>query len=297
MSSADGSGPRAPTVISAVAALLSAGLAIVFVAAYVRYASLLALSQAADSSSDVLTASVLLWAAKVGAAPADRSHPHGHHQAEPIAALVVAVLTGVMAVELLRTVVSSLAGDLRPQMTWPLLVAFISKIVLKAGLASVSLAFFRRQKSAALEALFIDARNDVLVGLLAVAGYFGARYGSPQLDAWLAIPVSFWIAWSGIELARSNIRIIMGESAGATRHEALAQLVSSVEHVRSQHNLVARHHGNHLDVTVHVVLDERLSLREAHSIGENVERVLIGEPDVARAIVHVDVESDVESDD
>ena len=46
----------------------------------------------------------------------------------------------------------------------------------------------------------MDARNDVLVGLLALVGYFVARYGWPSLDAWLALPIALWIGTSGVLL-------------------------------------------------------------------------------------------------
>lgn len=290
--SASPTASRAPATLSATAMALSGGLAVVFVFAYSTFGSLLALSQAADSVADVLTASVLFWAARVGATPADRSHPHGHHQAEPIAALVVAVLTAVMAVELLRAAADALLGEFRPVMSWPLLVAFASKTLLKAALAATSSVFFRRTKSPALNALYVDARNDALVGLVAVVGYLGARYGSPRLDAWLTVPIACWIAFSGFDLARSNIRIIMGESTDKERYASIATLVSSVPEVRSHHNLIARHHGSLLEVTVHIVLDESLSLREAHAVGERVEALLTGESDIARAVVHIDVEVD-----
>jgi cation diffusion facilitator family transporter len=141
-----------------------------------------------------------------------------------------------------------------------------------------------------LRALAVDARNDVLVGLIAIAGFFGARYGMPTLDAWAALPIAMWIAWSGIELARDNIKLLMGEAPPDHRQAELAILAGTVPGVRNAHDLRAQFMGTHLDIHVHIMVDPDLSLKQAHDIGEAVRTRLEAEPDVSRASVHIDIE-------
>lgn len=270
--------------------VLSAALLVGLVAAFRAYASRLALAQAADSFSDIFTAAALLVSIRVAALPADDNHPIGHQRAEPIAALVAAVIAGVLAVEVLRDAIGALVTGARPVLDLPLLAIFFAKIAAKIAIAVLSAHRNRKRPSPALRALFVDARNDVVVGSLSVAGFFTARHGLPSLDAWLAIPIALWVGWSGLDLARENISLLMGEAPPAERRDALLAIVRAVPGVRSAHDLRARFLGLDLDVLVHVVVDPDLTIRRAHDIGHTVERRLIEERDVCHAVAHVDVD-------
>ena len=54
----------------------------------------------ADTASDTVTSAVVLIGLFIARRPADREHPWGHGRAEPIATLVVAVLLGIVGVQL-----------------------------------------------------------------------------------------------------------------------------------------------------------------------------------------------------
>ncbi len=270
----------------------SLGLSIGLLVVYLVFDSRLALAQAADSFSDVFTASALLLSMRIAYAPPDDSHPTGHQRAEPIAALVAAVLAGVLAVEVLRDAITAIVTGAVPDLGWPLVAMFGTKVAFKMAIAFWATDGQRRRTSPALHALAVDARMDVAVGSLAVLGYFGARLGSPQVDAWLALPVALWIGWSGTLLARENIKLLMGEAPPEWRREELMLLACEVPGVRSVHNLVARYHGTDIDVLLHVVVDPELSVRAAHDIGHAVEQRLVAEEDVFQAVAHVDVEVD-----
>ncbi|MEE9385484.1 MAG: cation diffusion facilitator family transporter [Nannocystaceae bacterium] len=253
--------------------------------------SQLALAQSVDSFVDVVTSVALLWALRIANQPPDSDHPAGHRAAEPIAALVVAVFAGVMGVEVMRSAVASLAAGDPLRLDATLVSVFLVKVVVKAAVAFACRRLAART-GPAVRALFVDARNDVLAGMLAVLGYLLARYGSPGWDAWFALPIGAWIVFSGFQLARDNMRLLMGEAASEARCEELAALAGAVEGVVSVHDMVARHHGTHLDVATHVVLDARLSLREAHDIGDRVHAELVAQADIVHASVHLDVEDD-----
>jgi ferrous-iron efflux pump FieF len=260
------------------------------VTVYLRFDSQLALSQAADSFADIFTSVALLVSMRVASQPPDEEHPLGHHRAEPVAALIAAVMAGVLALEVLREAIGGLVGDAAPHLAYPLLGVFGAKIAFKAAVIVLAGRQHRAHGGAALRAVIVDARNDLLVGLSAVGGFFLARYGDSSWDAWLAIPIGLWIGWSGFDLARESIGFLMGEAPPRERREALRAVAEGVSGVRSVHHLVARHHGADLAVLLHVVVDEELTVRAAHDIGHAVERRLLEEPDVVHAVAHVDVD-------
>lgn len=252
---------------------------------YFLFRSELALAQGADSLLDCLALGVLAWTVQVARTPADDGHPFGHAPAEPIGALVTAVLAGVLGLEVGRSAVLSLWQP-EPFVPTPwLLVLFGGKAVFKGAV----FAFAREQASPALRAVALDARNDVATSLLAFVGFFTARFGLPQMDAALALPMAAWILYSGVELARENIHLLMGAAPPPERQQKLDVLVRSVPGVLDAQGLRAHYSGTSLFVHVAVSVDADLSLQRAHDVAEEVRRRVEAEPDVVSCSVHFDV--------
>lgn len=267
----------------------SGGLVVGLIWAYWMFGSQLALAQGADSTMDVLTAGVLAWTVAVASKNPDKEHPFGHSRAEPIGALVVAVVAGVLAFEVGRNAIEAIIEQKSARVDWLLVVVFGAKSVFKTLIFLFSTASFRLTKSPAMKALAVDARNDVLVSILAITGFFGVREGYYMLDAWLALPVAGWIAWTGFELARENIRYLMGEAPPEERQDELRLLASKVEGVQAAHDLRAHYIGTVLQVQVHIVVKPDLTVLQAHDIGEAVRARLEHEEDVGHCAVHIDV--------
>lgn len=271
-------------------AVFSAGLILALYACYLAFDSQLALAQAADSFMDVFTATVLAWTVAVAARPQDDNHPFGHARAEPIGALVAAVVAGVLAVEVARSAVSALAGGRPASADWLIVAALGGKAVVKLAIMLAAGRLARRAGSPAMNALRVDARNDVLICVLSIAGFVGASVGWPMLDAALALPVAAWIAASGVRLARENIRLLMGEAPSEERQASLLALAQGVAGVIRAHQLRAHYVGTALHLHVIVIVDPGLSLRAAHDIGEAVREKLEAETDVGHCSVHIDIE-------
>lgn len=264
-------------------------LATVLTAAYVAYASKLALAQAADSLSDVLTGGALLWALRVSLQPPDEDHPFGHQGAQPVAALVVAVLVGVLAVEVVVEAAQTLLAGSRVLLAWPLAVALGAKVVVK--LVLLLLARPRGREGSVLRAFRVDARNDVLLGVTSIAGFFAARYLELKaLDAWLAIPIGIWIFVSGMMLGLENMRYLMGSAPPKDRQNELASIAGTVTGVSRVESLKARFHGSDIHVWIEIRVDAGLPIAEAHDVGEAVEHRILQEPDVCDVVVHVDAD-------
>lgn len=247
--------------------------------------SVLALAQASDSLADGFTAGVLLLALRVSAEVADDNHPFGHHGAQPIAALVVAVLTGVLAVEVMRSAVDGLLGGETPKLHWVVALAFLLKLVAKGAIGLVATRQQRSHPSPVTQAIRVDARNDVAVSGLALLGFLAARFGHPSVDAWLALPVAAWIGFAGIQLAMENIRLLMGGAPSEAAQSDLRESVAAVAGVLHIAELRARYYGTSIVVRATIVVDDKLGVREAQTIAEAVERSLLTRADVSDAAI------------
>jgi cation diffusion facilitator family transporter len=139
-----------------------------------------------------------------------------------------------------------------------------------------------------MKALAVDARNDVMVSATAGIGFWVARYGAPQIDAWLAIPLGLLIAWSGFELAIENVRLLMGEAPPLERQHELVQMVRGVSGVRGVGRFRIHYVGTELFSHVEVFVDPDLTVGQAHDIGEAVRTEIESLSDMGRCSVHID---------
>jgi divalent metal cation (Fe/Co/Zn/Cd) transporter len=165
-----------------------------------------------------------------------------------------------------------------------LLALFVAKIAFKATILRLA----SSGKGAAFSALAVDARNDILVGAIAVIGFAAAKAGSPAVDAWLAIPAALWIGWSGVDLARENIDLLLGVAPPVERQRELLAIAEATEGIVDAHDLVAHTNGVALTVHLHVTVDASLTVLEGHDLGEAARLRLLAEDDVGQCSVHVD---------
>ena len=275
--------------LTALTAALSGLLAAGMFFAYWALQSQLALAQGADSLFDVATASMLLWAVRVGQQPPDAEHLFGHHRAEPIAALIAAVMAGVLSIEVIRSALLALWEGDRPQLKFWLVGVFAAKVLAKTAIGLLARASSHRQPSPAMDALAVDARNDVIVSSIAVLGFFAARMNWPAFDAWLALPAGAMIAHAGYELAAENVSLLMGRAPDPDRMATLEGMARGIDGVRDVHEFRAQFLGTHLQAYLHVVVDPTLSVLEAHDIGEAVEHRLEQQDDVHHCFVQIDI--------
>jgi ferrous-iron efflux pump FieF len=268
-------------ILARVSALSSALFTMALGLLAYRLKSELALAQASDSLLDVVGALVLSWAVAVSREPRDPGHPMGHSRAEALGALAIAGLATLLAFEVAQSAVLALTSGRSPRLEGLLLGAFATKAVAKTGIWL----YARRGTTPVYRALSVDARNDVGVGLVAIAGYFGARYGAPALDAWLTLPLAVWIGWAGIGLARENVQLLMGGAPSAERQAELLDVARTIPGVVGAHDLRAQFLGHALSLQVEVLVPSRWSVGEGYELAERVRGVLEAEPDVVIASV------------
>lgn len=274
----------------AFAFLLNAGLVAAHFAVFAVTGSRLVLAQGADSVMDITATVVLALSARVGRQPRDENHPFGHGRAEPIGALVAAVLAGVLALEVGRSAVGALVSGEPAPIDLSVAGVLGAKLLVKIVFVAVLTRRARIARSPALWAVVVDARNDLAATGSSLLGYAAARAGWTKADAILALPICVYIAFNGIRLARENLRFLMGEAPDPEVIEAITAAAREVAGVRAVSAVVAHYVGSelHCEVTIEVAADA--SATEGHDIGLEVQRAVEAHELVSRAFVHVDTQ-------
>ncbi len=132
--------------------------------------SIAIISDSFNSLTDIVASTIVLISVRSSYRAPDAGHPFGHARAQPIAGMVVAILTGIVGFEIIAQSVGRLFSgeEMRPGALPLILLAGV--MVIKLGMYVVARSIARRANSTALRASAADHRNDVLVSAAVIIG-------------------------------------------------------------------------------------------------------------------------------
>ncbi len=228
-------------------------------------------AEAFHSLSDVLTSLVVLAGFFFGGKPADSDHPHGHGRLEHVATLLIAFMLFLVAVGMGR---GSLLRILHPK---PVLFSLAIVLLLavsaafKEWMASFSQYLGAKIGSTTLVADAWHHRSDAVATALVAVGLAVSPLGLYWLDGVLGLGVTALLAWIAWDLGRSSVNELIGKAPDPGMIAAIHGVALAQEGVLSCHHVEVHDYLSHMDVSLHIVVQGRMSARSAHRVAESVE--------------------------
>ncbi len=268
-----------------------AGNAVLFAAKIVvglAFNSIAIISDSFNSLTDIVASTIVLISVRSSYRAPDAGHPFGHSRAQPLAGLVVAILTGIVGFEIIAQSVQRLftGEQIRPGITPLVLLGGV--MVVKLGMHLVARVIATRAKSTALMASAVDHRNDVLISAAVILGVGAAELGYPVFDPVAAIAVGVWIIWAGFRIGRDNIKFLMGAAPPPELVQRIMGIANATEGVLGLNDVFAHYVGTSVEIEVHINVDRRITIDEAHAIGKKVQRAIEEIDEISRAFIHID---------
>jgi cation diffusion facilitator family transporter len=264
-------------------------MALKFVAWWVT-GSVALYSDALESIVNVIAASIAWYAIRVSHAPADAEHPHGHHKAEYLSAVVEGVLIVLAALLIFREAAAALNNP--APIDEPALGLAINgaAAVLNGLWAGLLISMGTRHKSPSLEADGRHIMTDVATSVGVIAGLgLSIVTGWHVLDPMLAILVAINILWQGWRVISSSVQGLMDRAAPLEDHMRIRDIISSnSKGAMEVHDLKTRIAGRATFIEFHMVVDARMTVAESHVICDRIEEALKAEIPSVRVIIHVE---------
>ena len=272
----------------AIVLLLNALSAALKVGVGARTGALTVLGAALESALDMLSNGVAILAVSIAARAPDDDHPYGHEKFETLGTLGIVGFLSISCFELLRQSVGELGGRHEP----PSANGADAMLLLLSLAVNGFVVLYERRRGRALSStlLLADAAHtasDILVTMLAIASLVLSRLGFVRADALLGVMVALIIAWSGYQILRGSIPILVDARAvEADRLTAIVRTIPGVVGVRSARS--RRTASGHLFAEVTILVDGGTTVANAHDFTDEVERAIERELGTAEAIVHVE---------
>ena len=256
--------------------------------AWLASGSVSLLASLVDSLTDSLASIVNLFAVRLALRPADDNHPFGHGKAESLSALAQSAFIGGSAVFLLLNAVERLLHPQPLQQTTLGIAVMLVSLLLTLALVLFQRWVLRRAQSQAVSADSLHYVTDFASNIVVLVALVLAAWGWQRADAVLALLLGGWIFWSAAKIAIEAVNTLMDKAlppADVARIEAAALAVPGVLGI---HDLRTRLSGARHFVQMHVDLDARLNIVEAHDIAVAVAAQIRALFEEAEVIVHQD---------
>jgi ferrous-iron efflux pump FieF len=249
------------------------------------------LASLVDSMMDVAASLINLFAVRYALMPADHEHRFGHGKAESLAGLAQTTFIAGSAVFLILQAFDRL---LHPR---PLQEVGIGVgVMVFAILATLALLIFQRHVirvtgSTAIKADALHYTTDVLANASIIIALLLSGFGWPGIDALFALGIAAYILYSAWHIGHEAFQLLMDRELPDEQRQRIRQAALADGRVHGVHDLRTRRSGHDIFIQMHLVLDDELSLFDAHQIADEVEASIRKIHPEADILIHKDPHS------
>ena len=277
---------RLATYASVAAACL---LIVVKSAAWFYTDSVSLLSTLIDSLLDAAASIVNLLAVRHALTPPDREHRFGHGKAEPLAALGQSTFIAGSAIFLVIEAGHRLYAPQTIERADAGIAVMIFAIIVTFVLTRFQAYVVRRTGSMAIQADSLHYLGDMLInGAVIVALLLVSQFGWLYADPLFGLGIAAYILYTAWKIARGSLDMLMDRELPDDARARIKEITLSHPEVRSLHDLRTRTSGRQTFIQLHLEIDGKMSLNDAHLVADAVELDLQAAFPEAEVIIHQD---------
>lgn len=253
------------------------------------------LSDALESTVNVIAAFLAYFVIRYAQKPADDDHPYGHHKAEYLSAVLEGVLIVVAALLIIREAIPALQNPTLPDAPFLGLAINGLAAVINAGWATLLIRVGRSHRSPALSADGQHIMSDVVTSIGVIIGLaLVLATGYAILDPVLAVLVALNIIWQGWKVIAQSVAGLMDIAVSPEEDEAIRQAIKeNSEGSLGVHYLRSRRAGAATFVAFDLVVPSKMTVRDAHVICDRLEMAVHKAVPGTRVTIHVEPENEM----
>ncbi|MCH5164492.1 MAG: cation transporter [Clostridiales bacterium] len=221
-----------------------------------------------DCGSNIIT----VTGVKLSAKPADKEHPYGHARGEYIAAMAVAFIILLLAVELFSQSLDKIISGTGAEFS------ILAIVVLSVGIAVKLFMFFynrhlgKKYSSEILLATAVDSISDVIASAVVLISIIVGHFTPLNPDGYIGCLVAVVIAISGIKILKRTISELIGESPSKELTDEIKKRLLCYEGIYGIHDLAVHNYVNKYYASVHVEIDADTPVLAAHELIDKIEK-------------------------
>jgi ferrous-iron efflux pump FieF len=164
----------------------------------------------------------------------------------------------------------------------------IFAIVATLALLGIQRYVVSRTGSMAIRADSLHYMTDVLTNFSIIVALALASFGWESSDPIFALGIACYILYSAWRIAHEAFQMLMDRELPEDERQKMLQIAQNHAHIYGVHDLRTRQSGATKFVQLHLELDENLSLKEAHTIANEVVEAISEAFPTAHVMIHQD---------
>jgi cation diffusion facilitator family transporter len=254
----------------------------------VRTGALSVLGATVESALDAMNNVIAMLLVGLAAIGPDEDHPYGHDKFETLGALAIVGFLSISCFELIRGAVTQLLHAQLPEAATPAELALLGS----TAFVNVFVVWYERRRGRELGSalLLADAAHtggDIFVTALAFIAMVLTRAGYGFIDPWLALVVAAVIAYSGYQILRVTVPILVDQRAVDAAE--IRRIVAAIPGILGVPNVRSRTSASGtLFAEVTITCDGALPVAAAHELADAAERAIRDALGAADVTVHVE---------
>ena len=250
-----------------------------------------AIADGVHSLSDLTTDVAILVGVKYWSAPPDEEHPYGHGRIETIVTAFIGFVLAATALGIGWEAISSIRDEHIANPTWLSLIGISFSIIMKEILFRVTMKYSKKTKSKSLEANAWHHRTDAFSSIPAfIAVFISVLYPSlafiDHIGAIVVAVIILKVAW---QIFSSSFSELTDKGARKEDIQKIKEIVLLNKDVKEVHKIRSRKHGVDTFVDLHVLVDDNMTVKDAHDIADQVKDALLEQgPEISDVVIHIE---------
>lgn len=250
---------------------LFVALAKIFLGSFIKSATVLSdgLHSLSDASSNV----VGLIGVGLAAKPKDQDHPYGHQKFETLTSLLIVAMLFYLASKLIYSSLLKFSNPIRPEITSLAFIVMLITLSINIFVSSYEAKKGKELKSMILMADSMHTRSDIFISLGVIVTLAALKLGAPTIiDPLVSILVAFLILHAAWRIYKEASGVLVDSAILDER--LIKNLLLSLPGVLGVHKIRSRGSMDMVHLDMHVEADPNITLREAHSLADQIEDLL-----------------------
>lgn len=241
-----------------------------------------------DSSLDIVMSVLNMLAIRYALKPSDEDHKFGHTAIEDIAGIIQSVFIVSSALFIVFEGINRFANPAEIQNNSTGVWIMVFSILITFSIIIVQKYAVKKTGSQIIEADSLHYISDFISGALIIVSLFFVGSSGYYLDIIVAFLISAYLLKGAWKIGFRSFNHLMGREADDDVIREIRSMIQLDSRIIGFHKLKTRYMGRKLIIQVDIDVSSSLSLVEAHSIADELQRTVTGRIPDSEIIVHVD---------
>ncbi|HEX5711319.1 MAG TPA: cation diffusion facilitator family transporter [Sulfuricurvum sp.] len=237
--------------------------------------SVAVLASAIDSLLDMVVSAFNYFALHNSDKEPDEQFNFGRRKLEPLAAVIEGTIISLSALFILYEAISKMVQNNPVEHLNLSIVVMVGSMIITAGLVVFLTIVSKKTGNMVIKADALHYKTDLLSnGAILLSLMIISLTEYTIIDPILGVGIAGYMIYSAYPLIKEGIMMLLDAALPAEDVAKITAILDNDNDINSYHDLLTRHSGSHIYISVHAVFSVSTSLFDAHLVGDKIELAL-----------------------